>query len=51
MSMPESDDTFAVYYLEEELGIAGESLITTGAIVEMLSWDWLELTILQAFSM
>ena len=49
--MPESDDTFTVYYLEEELGIAGESLVTTGAIVEMLSWDWLELTILQAFSM
>lgn len=51
MSMPEGDDTFAVYYLEEELGIAGESHVTTGAIVEMLSWDWLELTILQAFSM
>ena len=51
MSMPEGDDTFAVYYLEEDLGIAGESHVTTGAIVEMLSWDWLELTILQAFSM
>ena len=51
MSTPESHNTFAVYYVEEELGVEGESHINIGAIVEMLSWDWLELTILQAFSM
>ena len=50
MSQPEGVDTFEVSYRADEIGVEGASMITTTAIVEMLQWDWLELTILQLFS-
>ena len=43
--------TFEVEYGEDDLGIGGTTMVTTSAVLEMMKEDWLELTILQLFSM
>ena len=51
MHQPEGDEAFEIQYDVPDLGIVGTSVVTTAAILDMLKDDWLELTILQIFSM
>ena len=51
MSQPPEVDTFEVDYGVEDLGIGGTTVLTTTAITDMLKNDWLEVTMLQMFSM
>ena len=51
MAEPEGGYTFEVEYGQADLGIGGTTIVTTSAVVDMLKGQWLELTILQLFSM
>ena len=51
MHQPAGSDAFEIAYDVPDLGIVGTTVVTTTAILDMLKDDWLELTILQIFSM
>ena len=53
MNRPEGveGETFEVPYRYEDLGVAGTTMVSVSAIVDMLKDEWLDATILQIFSM
>ena len=51
MSQPPDADTFEIDYGVEDIGISGTTVLTITAITDMLKEEWLEVTILQIFSM
>ena len=51
MHQPAGSDAFEIAYGVPDLGIVGSTMVTTTAMLDMLKDEWLEVAILQVFSM